>query len=200
MHCGWAGGINANATDGGVQKYIGWLVVKPSPENVQAIASGHNVEITWDIPLYDPTQMTLLGYNIKRNGTRINSGLVTDLNYTDQNVPTGQYTYCVSAEYNIGESVGTCKTVDVASGIGYPYDQASLLIYPNPAHGSVTIKTSDRSLEISIYDQMGHNIPIAIKTLSTEHSTIDISGLSAGIYLVLVRTAEGIARTKLVVN
>jgi hypothetical protein len=199
IHCGWAGGVNTSATEGGVQKYIGWLVVKPSPENVEAIADNHTVEISWTAPGYDPAQMTLEGYNIRRNGTKINSNLVTDLSYSDQNVTAGQYTYCVSAEYNIGESEENCKTVDVALGIGHSDDHASILIYPNPAHGNVMLKTSDLKSEIMIYDQMGHIIPVAMKTLSREFSTLDISGLSAGIYLVLARTAEGIARTKLVI-
>jgi hypothetical protein len=199
MHCGWAGGVNTSATEGGVQKYIGWLVVKPSPGNVQAIADNHNVEISWTTPDYDPTQMTLEGYHIRRNGTKINSSLVTDLTYTDQNLPTGQFTYCISAQYDIGESQGSCKTVDVALGIESPDDQSTILIYPNPAHGRVMVKTSGKNCEITVCDQMGHIIPITLKTKSIELSTIDISGLSAGIYPVLVKTAEGIERTKLVV-
>ncbi len=198
-HCGWAGGVNTNATEGGVFKFTGQLALPPSPVNVQAIANNYNVDLTWQVPAYDTTQMSLLGYNVSRDGTLINLSLVNGLAYTDQNAPTGENTYCVSAMYDIGESLGSCKEVEVAVGIVHPIDQQSLLIYPNPAHGSVTLTSSGPKAEIIIIDQMGHVVPVDVKNLSKEQISMDISSLSAGIYLVRLKSAEGIRRAKLVI-
>jgi photosystem II stability/assembly factor-like uncharacterized protein len=197
-HCGWSGGTNTSTTENGIHKFIGMLVPLPSPQNIEATASIYNVDITWTAPDYNPAQMTLQGYNISRNGTQINSSLITTLTYSDQNLTSGQYTYCVSAQYNIGASEGNCKSVEVAVGIAHPDDQPFLMIYPNPAHGKVMVKTSGQSREITVFDQMGHAMPIAGKILSMELTAIDISGLPAGIYLVSVKSSIGISRTKLV--
>ena len=199
-HCGWAGGVNTNATEDGAYKFIGLLQVPlPSPENVQATPYNHNVNITWTVPTYNPSEMTLLRYNITRNGTQINATLITTLSYTDMSVESGSYTYCVMAQYNIGESQGSCKTVDVAVGITHTGEQPTLLIYPNPAHGRVMVKTSGQDPQVIIYDQMGNVIPVALKNLSTDLSTIDISALPAGMYMVSLKSSLGTARTKLVV-
>jgi photosystem II stability/assembly factor-like uncharacterized protein len=198
-HCGWAGGVNLSPTAGGVYKYIGSLVQLLSPQDVLAIADNHIVDITWSAPAYNPEDLTLLGYNISRNNTTINSGLVTNLTYTDGNVPNGLYTYCVSAMYDLGPSPGSCNTVDVAVGIVHPVEKPVLLIYPNPAHGRVMVKTGAQSAEISILDLSGKAMPVAVQNLQSGFCTIDISALSQGIYLVTVKTTEGIARNKLVV-
>jgi len=199
-HCGWSGGKNTNTTEDGAYKFIGLLQMPlPSPQNVQADANDHNVNITWDAPTYDALQMTLQGFNISRNGTLLNSSLIAGLSYYDQDVLSGQYTYCVTAHYNIGESQGTCQTVDVAVGIAHSGNQPTLLIYPNPAHGNVMIKTSGLIAKFTIYDQMGKTMPVTVKNLSQDLSAIDISSLPAGIYLVSLNSSMGTARTKLVV-
>jgi hypothetical protein len=171
----------------------------PLPQNVQATPVNHDVTITWTAPSYDPNMMTLQGYNVTRDGTKINTTPVTGLAYTDMNVISGQHVYCISAIYNIGESQGSCKTVDVAVGIAHTGDQPALMIYPNPAHGSVTVKSAGINREFTIYDQMGKAMHVNVKSMSAELSTIDISALPAGIYLLSYSSTSGTARTKLVV-
>ncbi|MDD4603469.1 MAG: C10 family peptidase [Bacteroidales bacterium] len=198
-HCGWSGGINATSTENGAYKFIGKLQQPlPPPQNVMAVAIAHDVTINWIAPNYTPGSITLQGYNITRNGTKINATLVTTLSYLDQNVTSGQYTYCVSAHYDIGESPDSCNTVDVAVGIAQA-NEPGLFIYPNPAHSMVFVKTSDISPEITICSQTGNTMPAKIKNLSADRLAIDISNLPAGIYILSVRNTQGIKRTKLVV-
>jgi len=199
-HCGWAGAQNTNATEDGAYKFIGLLQVPlPVPQNVQATPANHDVTLTWTAPSYDPNVMTLEGYNVSRDGTKINTTPVAGLTYTDQAVPSGQHVYCISAVYNIGESQGSCKTVDVAVGIARTGDQPALMIYPNPAHGSVTVKSAGQNKEFIIYNQVGTAMHVNVKAVSAELSAIDISALPAGIYLVSYNSTSGTARTKLVV-
>jgi photosystem II stability/assembly factor-like uncharacterized protein len=181
-HCGWAGGISKTSTGGGVYKFTGWVVPKPAPENVQAIITGNDADITWEPPNYDPTQITLQGYNIRRNGTKLNSSLVTNLTYTDKNVPDGQYTYCITAHYNIGASEGACKNVEVATGIiSCPSISEAIKIYPNPSSERITIETTSQGY-LSILDLYGR--VLMINNILEPETTIDISTLPRGVYFV----------------
>lgn len=59
----------------------------------------------------------LLGYNLYRNGSKINSGLINGTSYTDNSLPAGTYSYVVTAVYNEGESNGEGPVqVEVTSG------------------------------------------------------------------------------------
>ncbi len=195
-HCGWAGGISKSSTEGGVYKYTGWVVPKPAPENVQAIITGNDVDITWEPPNYDPTQITLQGYNIRRNGTKLNSSLVTDLTYTDQNVPDGEYTYCITAHYNIGASEGACENVEVVTGIiSWPAISECLQIYPNPSSGIITIETPIQG-QVSIRNISGQEL--LMQTIFEPQTHIDISHLPSGIYIVRMMNERSVQEGKII--
>lgn len=52
-----------------------------------------------------PAKMTIVGYNVYRNGEKINSDVVTDLQFTDTELQTSATTsYVVTAVYDRGES------------------------------------------------------------------------------------------------
>jgi photosystem II stability/assembly factor-like uncharacterized protein len=195
-HCGWAGGSSKSSTEGGVFKFTGWVILKPAPENVQAIITGNDMEITWETPDYDPVQITLLGYNIRRNGTKLNASLVTDLTFTDQNVPDGQYTYCVTALYNLGASEGACKNVEIVTGIiCRPGISECLQIYPNPSSGVITIETPTQG-HVSIMNIRGQQL--LEQSIYEPNSTIDISTLPGGLYLVKMVGGQGVQVGKFV--
>lgn len=63
-----------------------------------------------------------LGYNIYRDGTRINDQLVTDLSYELTGEPDGTHTYAVAAVYDDGERQAYPVTLDVvaASSLAAP--------------------------------------------------------------------------------
>ena len=158
---------------------------------MQASASNHDVDISRSEPSYDPSQMTLLGYNISRNGTKINTTLITGLSYTDLNVPSGQYIYCVSAVYYEGESQGSCKTVDVAVGIAPDGQQPVLSVYPNPASNFVHIRFNNNSNENTVLTM--RNIigeELLSKEIQNDESVIDVSGLQNGLYFIGLKTGN----------
>lgn len=59
-------------------------------------------EISWAEPLGDKT--TLQGYNVYRDGVKLNSEMLTSTTYYDKNLQQGSYQYTVSAVYAEGES------------------------------------------------------------------------------------------------
>jgi len=77
------------------------------------------------------------------------------------------------------------------------FDEKStnITIYPNPANKRITIRTSQTHYEVSIYTITGRQI-----MQKTNSSTIDISDIAAGTYIVLFKSGDTISRRKLVVE
>lgn len=64
------------------------------------------------------TELNLLGYNVYRNSVRINQETVTTEAYTDKVDAVGDYTYNVTAVYDLGESrLSEGQTVTVNSSV-----------------------------------------------------------------------------------
>ena len=95
--------------------------------------------------------------------------------------------------------MGSCFTIDIAVGIAHSGEQPLLMIYPNPARDRVLVQAATASAVISIFDQSGNTMTVPVKNLLSGLFSVDVSGLAAGIYVVSVRTAEGLSRSKLVI-
>ena len=72
-------------------------------------------------------------------------------------------------------------------------------IFPNPTTDKVVITCSetllDTPLSISVFDLLGRNL---MRCSLANHSELDLSALSKGVYLVDIRTADGIFQGKVV--
>lgn len=96
----------------------------PRPTNLKASTEGiSSVVLTWD---NDNT--TADGYNIYRNGKKVNPKLVTTTTYTDTQLVYGNYTYTVTAVYGEKESIHTDKaSIYIKIGAAY-YEPQQLTI------------------------------------------------------------------------
>ena len=83
------------------------------PHSLTATPRYNRVELEWEAPaaartravLRDNARLQILGYNIYRDGLRINSETVSDTLYDDNDVSNGEsYQYYITALYGIGES------------------------------------------------------------------------------------------------
>ncbi|MCF8230305.1 MAG: S8 family serine peptidase [Bacteroidales bacterium] len=80
------------------------LSKRPVLKNVHTdIQSGENPQAE-PIPNQMQTLMGLLGYNVYRNGSKINASVVTNTAYNDNGLASGTYNYSVTAVYDEGES------------------------------------------------------------------------------------------------
>lgn len=199
-HCGWAGGINTNATENGVYKFIGVLsVALPSPLNLQAQVNNQDVHLSWQKPVYDSTAVTLLGYNIYRNNVKLNSTIVAGLTYLDIGVPSGQYSYCVTSVYIEGESSKTCKDVEViAVGSSTLDPSAQIRVYPNPVDNLLHIRSAGTINELWLTDLSGREV----FHFQPENETVDIpvTSFHSGIYLLSLQTVHGTYHLKVLVR
>lgn len=101
----------------------------------------------------DKPTRTLLGYNIYRNGEKINASLISDSSYTDSSADTNvKNTYCVTAVYEEGESnYSEPVSVSATSQInGIDYSNSSEKYFTidgkhvqKPTKGIFIVKTND---------------------------------------------------------
>lgn len=69
---------------------------------------------------------------------------------------------------------------------------ANITMYPNPAQNSVTISTEATIESVEVLNMNGQKVG------SSSTSTVDISGLTNGIYMIFVQTNEGVSSTRLI--
>jgi len=69
--------------------------IYPRVQNVVAVLLENEIAVSWEAPENE----TLAGYNIYRNGERLNAALLTATNFTESNIIQGIYVYSVTAFY-----------------------------------------------------------------------------------------------------
>ena len=177
-HCGWAGGVSVSATENGAYKFIGLLMPPlPAPTSLSAVVTGHDVHLDWSAPAGNPA-----GYNMYRNGLKLNATPITSLSYDDLSVVSGQHTYCVKAVYSSGESEGVCTTIDVAVGIG-EQARAQLRVTPNPATTFITLGAGE-PCSFTISDLTGRELLRGTRVGTG--TAIFIGHLPKGIYVLRI--------------
>ncbi|MEJ2697679.1 MAG: Ig-like domain-containing protein [Candidatus Sulfobium sp.] len=118
---------------------VGDLVPPAPPQNLSAIASGSNVELSWS----ENSEPDLAGYNVYRvtpNGfVKLNSSLLVSPTYTDVGLANGTYTYTVTA-------------IDTANNESQHSTEASAAVHvvlPPPGSLAVAALQGGGSLQIS---------------------------------------------------
>ena len=97
----------------------------------------------------------------------------------------GQYTVTVSNES--GCSASQNFTIADVSGTE-EYGTASLSVFPNPAENLLTVSADEPVLQLRITDLSGKTIRNA--TVNASQTSVDVSDLAAGTYLLHVQTAS----------
>jgi hypothetical protein len=68
----------------------------------------------------------------------------------------------------------------------------TISIYPNPATSTIKIESADKIELIAIYDLQGSLVD------TTESDLYSVNHLETGVYIVIVKTENGIAQSKFV--
>jgi len=67
-----------------------------------------------------------------------------------------------------------------------------LEVYPNPASGSITVKTDDAVEFVTVYDVFG-------KVVATANgATVNVAELNSGVYMTIIKTEKGLFQQKFV--
>ena len=192
-HCGWAGGFNVSATEGGMNKYVGVLVpgsVLSPVSNLIAQPFDNSVHLTWTEPVTIP-----LSYNIYRNDTLLTNTPSTQ--YHDAPVANGQQNYCVTAVYDLGESPKVCTIAWITVGVPNT-DEASYKVYPNPATEVINVVAPVKFNEVRLINSQGQIVYRNINKDTNLH--ILTEGFEPGMYILQIYTGMQIISKKVSVN
>lgn len=138
----------------------------------------------------------IIGYEIFRNGEKLDNGMYVNQIFTDYILPgEEEVCYKVRAYYETEQislsSEETCIDLN-GSNIESDQEDKSLTLYPNPAKEYIYINGNfDR---VIIYDLSGKVV------LSAIESPVYIGGLDEGVYIVTVYTEHNAVSNKLVVK
>ncbi len=131
--------------------------------------------------------LTLVGYNVYRNGEKINSEPVADNSFVDTDMPEGQNAYKVTAVYEQGESRYSNEvTIDYSSVNGIS-NAASAII---SAHNGILSVKVGVTANVAVFSIDGKRVASAVASPEADFS------VAAGAYIV---TVDGRA-TKVVVR
>jgi hypothetical protein len=157
-----------------------------APTELEGTAEQHTAILTWAEP--ENIDDELLGYNIYRDGEKINTTLITELGYNDEDLENGEYIYQVSAKYENCEELteGITVTIDATNINKLAND---VTIYPNPTSGTITI-TAASFVKVEIYNTVGQ----LVETKNVK--TFDVSTYNTGIYFFKVYDTNNNSVTK----
>jgi len=84
----------------------------PSPDSLFVeVISDSLIQCSWLPPDTSGFYYSLIGFNIYRNDTLLNSSPHQDATFNDTGLFNGQFQYCVTSVYDIAESLKTCDSV-----------------------------------------------------------------------------------------
>lgn len=100
--------------------------------------------------------------------------------------------------HNTIPGTATLYTPETTTGIT-EQTQLQLSVYPNPAHGQLTIAGSGTLEQVKLIDMMGREVLYTSKN-TTNNLSIDVSVLSAGVYTLYATTGKQTLTQKVIVN
>ncbi len=174
----------------------------PEPETLAGEALPGSIALEWSAPEAQGMPVaSLLGYDVYHkfeNGSYEFVQFVEETNFMHENPLEGTHYYYVVAVYIGGES-------DPSSEIEVSYILASLTqnvsemvrIYPNPAADFVTIQTGQGNQTIQLF---GPNGKLVLVETIQNSKRFDLTGYSAGVYHLVISSAQGKTTKKLVVR
>jgi hypothetical protein len=169
-------------------------IIIPTPENVKAEQQGNEliVAVIWD------AVADVDGYNVYRDGTKINPELVTDTTYSDNVSEDGKYCYTVSAM--VGEEEGeqseeACVDVNIV-GICNIDKDALFSLYPNPVSGTLNINTKETITDCQIFNIQGQQV----YSIQSDVKEIATDKWASGVYLIRITTEKGTAEKRFIKN
>ncbi|MFU8842680.1 MAG: GEVED domain-containing protein [Bacteroidales bacterium] len=191
----WFGGLESSPSSA-VAFEIPW---PDDPEPVGLMAEVLIDNIVW-LSWSEPDGCAIPdGYNIYRNGSKLNDNIITALSYTDTDTLNAAevYEYFTTAVYYFGESepsnVVTVLVISVEKeGIH------KLNIYPNPAIGYFYVISSDVVRELELINHSGFSVLSG--NFNDTSIKVGVASLPAGIYLLKMTTDSEIIVRKILIR
>ena len=139
----------------------------------------------------------LKGFNVYRDGEKLNEAVLSGFSYTDQNVAEGEYDYSVSAVYESGEEESELYYIDLKStgSEDCGAEGMAVNVYPNPVSDKLYVESPVAGFEI---------LSLSGKRMGRYEAgvhEIDVRAYASGLYLLKFEAADGSVRVeKLVIE
>lgn len=127
------------------------------------------------IPANGSVALQLEGYNVYRNGVKLNDEPVADAAYVDADVPDGTHTYTVTALYDKGESLPAEEYVAAVSGLETVAAGASVAVYGD--RGGIVVAGA-AGMDVTVCAPDGKIVD------AFRASDMNRIGVAAGVYVV----------------
>lgn len=160
-----------------------------APSNLTATANANGNSLSWT---GTPNALT---YSVYRNNTLI-ADYLTTTSYTDLSPIPGDNCYTVTAKCVAGES--SHSTESCITGINEHPNEQDVRIFPNPAHDQFTVTAAFPFSRVSVVNLLGQEV--LNKEVCGNHTEINTSGFSKGIYLVKISDGQNWLVRKIVIE
>jgi hypothetical protein len=201
--------IRTNFAKGGLMKLepvnVSELTAETRMPSVKSDA-GELMQNSKLIPSFDNAtkESPVEGYNVYRSDDLgetfdlITPAPITELSYTDPDLPIGLYHYYVTAMYDVCESVPSgIIDVDIEVGIE-ELDADGIAIYPVPANTELTISVSNDIRSLRIMNYMGQMV-YEQNVIKDKLFTVNTSNYQPGAYMVQFVSEDGETITRRIV-
>jgi hypothetical protein len=126
--------------------------------------------------------------------------------YIDTPAGAGTYYYQVTTVYdNECESEPAAAFdnpnndyVELSVSVGLGENSAEVAVYPNPTSGNVTVELNETATNVAIYNMVGKLV--RSQSISTGLNTVEMNGLTAGVYFLRIYNDNKIIGTAKVVR
>ncbi|MCD4788880.1 MAG: T9SS type A sorting domain-containing protein, partial [Bacteroidales bacterium] len=179
-----------------------FCITVPTPDDLEPLnlegfadmPDENDVTLTWDAPA---ACLAPDGYNVFRDGSQVNTSLVTELTYVDLALTAGFYEYYVVAVYYFGESASSNPAYVLITGIEEP-DADMFRIFPNPATDLVNVNSTYEIKTIQVLNNIGQ--VVIDEEVNTMNYKFNVSTFERGIYYIKLDTDEGQVIRKIAVK
>jgi PKD repeat protein len=189
---GWAGGFNADATTGGMFKFVGSLRQCDFTSNLTAVAQGGTIK-------YD---ITVGAHSTSTVSWAFQGG--TPATSTNRHP---SIVYNTAGTYNVTLTVTNSWGVTTKVKTGYVYvggvginenSAATVSVFPNPVKDVLNIQGTANIEEVTFTNMVGQ----VVLTLKADNAnvTINTSDMKSGVYNLRIKMADGFINKKIVVN
>ena len=151
--------------------------------NVGGSATGWRNSIT-----YTPENANFIALSILSTNTQTGEVILTAIPTTPNTGKERKARITIMTQGGIGEDAAFTITITQAAGIpplGVPASKP-LTLYPNPIDGTLTVEGISEYLQIYLHDLVGKEVFTSL--LSPSKTTIDLSHLPSGMYMVTLES------------
>ena len=161
----------------------------------------YNVLVSWEAPKYEGLELP--GYNVIRGTEQINTEIITELSYLDEDLqPETEYCYQIEVVYNdCEEHIITgekCITLDKIVSINEPSANNAFQIFPNPAHGILNITGNITPTAVHLYNITGQLVYETAQC--TTSMKISVSSMPGGVYFIKIDSDNGSVTRKVIIK